>query len=508
MNFRLTLHVLGGLLLFLGATLLTPIPFSLYYRDGQIVTFLVSAAVTALSGYFLFRFFRSREEVTLREGFAIVTFTWLSFAVFGSLPYLISAHLPSALAWPRIAVEAESPPFDPQGKPRPAPGLRNPIDAFFESMSGFATAGASVITDVEATPRSVLFWRALSQWIGGMGIIVLTVAILPLLGVGGMQLYEAEAPGPTTDRLTPRIQDTARLLWGVYALLTVVGVLMLWVGDMDFYDAVCHTFAALATGGFSTRNASLGAFGSYSQVVIIFLMVVGGANFSLHYYAMRGQVGKYWRSEEFRFYLGLLGLVTLIVFLFNWREYDNPLLNVRDSAFTVTSILTTTGFATADYEEWPFLSQGLLVALMFLGGCAGSTAGGLKLARVVLLLKHAGLQLTRLLHPRQVRVLKLDRSPVSQDIMQDILGYTVLFVGVYAIGSLLVAAAGVDLLTAGTAVVACMSTVGPGLGEVGPLDNYASLPYFAKIVISLVMLLGRLEFSTMLVMFFLTYWKK
>lgn len=478
MNYRLTLHVLGGLLVFLGATLLTPVPFTLYYGDGQLGTFALSAAITALVGGVLFYVFRDRDEMTLREGFAVVAFGWIGFALFGSLPYLFSGCLP------------------------------NPVDAFFESMSGFATAGASVFTDVEAAPHSVLFWRALTQWLGGMGIIVLGVAILPLLGVGGMQLYEAESPGPTTDRLTPRIQDTARLLWGVYALVTAGGVALLWLGEMSFFDAVCHTFAAVATGGFSTRNASLGAFGTYSQIVMMIVMVLGGANFALHYYALRGDVRRYWQSDEFRLYVGLLAGVTLLAFACNWTRYESPLANLRDSAFTVTSIVTTTGFATADYEQWHVLIHGVLFATMFAGGCAGSTAGGLKLVRLVLLLKHAYLQTARLVHPRQVLVLKFDHRAVSQDIMQDVLGFTVLFLGVFLLATLLLNASGVDLITAGSGVIACLSTVGPGLGAVGPTDNYAALPCFAKIVLSAVMLLGRLEISTVLVLFFATFWKK
>ncbi|HUE73026.1 MAG TPA: TrkH family potassium uptake protein [Pirellulaceae bacterium] len=478
MNAALTLHVLGGLLLFLAATLLTPIPFSIWYRDGQWLWFLLSAGITAGVGGWLLRRFSSRDEVTLREGFAIVTFAWLAFALFGGLPYVLSRTLP------------------------------NPADAFFESMSGFTTTGASVFTNIEAVPASILFWRALTQWLGGMGIIVLSLAILPLLGVGGMQLFEAEAPGPTADRLTPRIADTARLLWGVYAFITAAGIVLLWVGEMDFFDSVCHTFTAISTGGFSTRNASLGAYGTYSQIVLIVVMVLGGANFSLHYYALRGRVLGYWRSDECRFYLFLLVGITLAVFLVNWMNYENPLINLRDSAFTVTSVLTTTGFATADYERWPFASQGLLVALMFIGGCTGSTAGGLKAVRITLLVKHAFLQLTRLIHPRQVLVLKLDHRPVPGDIMQDVLGFTVLFLGVLLIAGLLVAASGSDLLTASTAALACLTTVGPGLGGVGPMDNYASLPAFAKLVLSLTMLLGRLEVSTVLVLLFASFWKK
>lgn len=480
MNPRLTLHVLGGLLLFLGATLLTPIPFSLYYRDGQVLCFVLSAALTGLAGGLMLWRFRSRErgEVTLREGFAIVTFAWVAVALFGSLPYLFSGT------------------------------LTNPVDAVFESMSGYTTTGASVVTNVEACARSVLFWRALTQWVGGMGIIVLSVAILPLLGVGGMQLFEAEAPGVTTDRLAPRIQDTARLLWGVYALITALGVIFLWIGEMGFFDAVCHTFTAVATGGFSTRNASVGAFGAYSQIVLMVVMALGGANFALHFYALRGRVRSFWQSDEFRAYLGMLGVVTLIALLFNWPHYDAWLPNLRDSAFTVTSILTTTGFATADYERWHVLPQGLLFAIMFVGGCAGSTAGGLKQVRVVLVVRHALVQTARLLHPRQVRVLRLDHRPVSQEIMQDVLAFTVMFFAVFIVGSLLLSATGADLITAGSATAACLTTVGPGLGAVGPMDNYAALPAFAKIVLCLVMLLGRLEISTVLVLFYASFWKK
>lgn len=480
MNHRLTFHVLGGLLLFLGVMLLTPIPFALYYGDGQLGTFVFSAAGTFLAGGFLFGRYRSRQELTLREGFAIVTFGWLSFALFGSLPYMISGSLP------------------------------HPVDAFFESMSGFTTAGASVFTDVEVNPKSLLFWRALTQWIGGMGVIVLGVAILPLLSVGGMHLFEAESAGlsPTADRLTPRIQDTARLLWGVYALVTMAGTLLLWLGDMSFFDAICHAFCAIATGGFSTRNASLGAFGTYSQMIMMVLMMLGATSFSLHYYALRGYFGRYWTSDEVRFFLVFVAGTILIVFLVNWQHYNNPLLNLRDAAFNVISVFSTTGFASTDYKQWPVLATALLFAACFVGGCAGSTSGGLKQVRLLILLKHAWLQLSRLLHPRQVKVLKLDRRPISPDIIQDVLGFTVLFLGVFVIATLLLTATGIDLITASTGVIACLSTVGPGLGDVGPVDNYAGLPYFAKVVLSLVMLLGRLEISTVLVLLFVSFWKR
>jgi trk system potassium uptake protein TrkH len=478
MNFRITLHVLGGLLLFLGATLLVPIPLSLFYGDGEWLAFVLSAAVTLGVGGFLFRYFRRRDEVTLREAFAIVTFAWILFAVFGALPYVFAGSLP------------------------------NPVDAFFESMSGFTTAGASVMTDIESNAKSVLFWRALTQWLGGMGFIVLGVAILPLLGVGGMQLYQAEAAGPSADRLTPRIQDTARYLWGVYVLITACGIILLWIGEMDLFDATCHTFTAVATGGFSTRNASLGAYGTYAQLVTMLIMLLGSLSFSLHYFALRGKLRKWWASDELRWYLVFLCSVIVLVVAVNWPHYGSQLLNLRDSSFTVMSIVTTTGFATADYEHWPMLAQGLLFASMFLGGCAGSTSGGLKQVRFVLLVKHAGLQVVRLVHPRQVVVLKLDRTPVSRDIMEGVLGFAVAFLGVFVVGALLLNLTGVDLVSAGSSVIACLSTVGPGLGELGPTDNYAGLTNFAKLVLCGVMLLGRLEVFTVLVLISAPFWRR
>jgi trk system potassium uptake protein TrkH len=478
MNLRLTFYVQGVLLLFLAALLLTPIPFSLYYQDQDTWVFLASAALTALVGGALVRYCHSREPISHREGFAIVTFAWIGYAMFGGLPFVFSGT------------------------------LTNPLDAFFEAMSGFTTVGASVLTDIESVSRSVLFWRALTQWVGGMGFIVLGLAILPLLGVGGMQLYRAEAPGPTADRLTPRIQDTARLLWGVYVLLTVAGVLLLWLGDMDFYDALCHTFSAIATGGFSTRNTSMSGFSTYCQVVVIGLMFLGATNFTLHYHALRGQLGKYGDNEEWRFYLSVLVVTTLVIFLFQYRQADDQLINLRDSAFTVTSVVTTTGYATTDYERWPVGAQGLLFMLMFIGGCAGSTCGGIKFVRALLLLKHASLQMLRLIHPRRVKILKLDRHPVPLTITHDILGFVVLYLGIFTIASLLLTAVGVDLVTAGSGVIACLTTVGPGLGGVGPTDNYAGLPAFAKVVLSLCMLLGRLEVSTTLVLLYPSFWRK
>jgi trk system potassium uptake protein TrkH len=478
MNIRLTLRVEGWLLLFLGAVLLTPLPFSFWFGDGAWLWFVLAAAASGGTGLLLILLFRERGNLTVREGFGIVTFTWLFFAVFGGLPFLLSGSLP------------------------------DPVDAFFECMSGFTTTGSTVITDLEVVPESVLFWRSLTQWLGGMGIIVLGIAILPLLGVGGMQLFEAEVPGPTADRLRPRIQDTAKLLWGVYFLITSAEVVLLMFGGMTFYEAVCHALTTMATGGFSTRNGSVGEYSGYVHVVVTIFMFLAGVNFSLHFHALRGKVGGYFKSEEFRFYLTVVLGSILILFLGNLRGYENAGTNLRDSAFQAASLVTTTGYGTADYELWPVVSQFVLVCLMFIGGCAGSTGGGMKNVRVLLLIKHAFHQVEHLIHPRRVRSLKLDQKPVSNEIMQSILGFFALYIAIFVLASLAVASLGVDELTAGGSVIACLSNIGPGLGSVGPTDNFAHLPGLGKMILSFCMLVGRLEVYTVLVIFAPSFWRK
>ncbi|OQY18114.1 MAG: potassium transporter [Desulfobacteraceae bacterium 4572_35.1] len=379
-----------------------------------------------------------------------------------------------------------------------------------ETMSGFTTTGSTILTEIESLPHSILFWRSLTHWLGGMGIIVLSLAILPMLGVGGMQLFQAEVPGPTADRLKPRIQDTAKLLWGVYVILTAIETILLMAGDMSFYDAICHSFATLATGGFSTRNASVAAYDSaYIDWVITVFMFLAGVNFSLHYYALKGRIGEYFRNEEFRFYLYITcAAIAVLMFMNQGTVYDSIIDNLRYSAFQTTAILTTTGFATADFELWPVLTQYLLVFLMFIGGCAGSTGGGMKVARIMLLLKHGTVQLYHLIHPRAVRLVKLGGTPVPAEVMQSILGFFALFMGIFIAASFLMAASGMDLVSGAAAVIATLSNIGPGLGSVGPVDNFAHVPAFGKGVLIICMLLGRLELFTVLVLFLPSFWRK
>ena len=471
-------HILGFLLIVLGATMLLPIPVSLYYGDGDHWAFMISAGCTAVSGFAAFKLARLDRDLRSKEGFAVVAFTWMLFALFGCLPYLLSGAMSSV------------------------------TDAFFETMSGFTTTGATILADVEALPHGVLFWRSLTHWIGGMGIVVLSLAILPFLGVGGMQLFKAEIPGPSIDKLTPRITETAKILWGVYVLFSVVEIALLVAGGMSLFDAACHTFGTMATGGFSTRNASVGAYGStYIEYVIIFFMVLAGTSFSLHYRFLRGDFSAYRRSREFVLFLLIIVVATIVVSV-DVMQTESVGASLRQGLFQVVSIVTTTGYGTADYEQWSFSSQFVLFCLMFVGGCAGSTGGGMKVMRVYLLTKFVYHEITRLIHPRAVIPVRLGPHVVPREVAANVLGFFIVFVMLFAFGVLVMSALGLDMPTAFGAVAASLGNIGPGLGDVGPTDNYSAFPLGGKWFLAILMLFGRLEIFTILVLFSPSFWHK
>jgi trk system potassium uptake protein TrkH len=482
MRWRYVLRSIGALIFCLGLTLLLPIAFALAHQGHDLPALLKTLLLTLGLGAALFVTFQSQRVsvVSHREGMAIVALGWIGAGILGALPFYLVGTFDSF------------------------------TDAFFESVSGFTTTGASVLTDIEVVPRGILMWRSLTHWLGGMGIIVLSLAILPFLGVGGMQLYKAEVPWPVPDKLRPRMRDTAVILWKVYFLFTLIETILLMLGGMDLFEALCHTFGTMATGGFSTRNASIGHYGSaYIDVVITVFMFVAGVNFALHYMVLLGKPSALWRDSEFRFFFALVGLFTLLSAASVYgTNYDNPADALRYSAFQVVSIITTTGYATADYERWAPLPQAILLFCMFLGACAGSTGGGMKCMRIMVLLKHVYVELMHLIHPRSVKHLKLGGRAVSDEIARSIWGFFTLYLGLFIVSAFLLAGMGVDVVTSFSAVAACIGNIGPGLGEVGPADNYAHLPGFAKLILTLCMLLGRLEIYTVIVLFVPEFWRR
>jgi trk system potassium uptake protein TrkH len=480
MSILSVVHLQGLLLMFLAASMLLPIPFSLFYGDDDYTALLIGAAITVIFGFAFYKIGRVDRDLRAREGFAIVTFGWIFCSFFGALPFLIYGAIPSF------------------------------TDAFFETMSGFSTTGATILTDIEALPHGLLFWRSLTHWIGGMGIIVFSLAILPFLGVGGMQLFKAEVPGPVADKLTPRVAQTAKILWGVYVLLSAAEVVLLLFGGMSLFDALCHTFGTMATGGYSTLNSSVGGFDSaYIDYVIIIFMLLAGMNFALHYSLLRGDLKAYVRNREFQVYIAIIGVVFLIIgadtFL---HQYRNIAETVRYTLFQVVSIQTTTGFGTADYELWSPSSQFLLFLLMFIGGSAGSTAGGMKVMRIYLVIKFVFMEITQLVHPHAVLPVRMGGVVVQREVITNILGFFALFILIFAGGVFTMSLLGLDLLTSLGAVIATMGNIGPGLGNVGPTDNYAFVPPVGKWVLSFLMLLGRLELFTVIVLFSPSYWRK
>lgn len=480
MHINSVLHILGLLLVAIGACMLVPVPFALFFDDGSHYAFIISAVATILVGLVIYFQTNFNKDVRAKEGFAIVTFGWVAASIFGSLPFLISGAIPGV------------------------------ADAFFETMSGFTTTGATILTEIEGKPEAILLWRSICHWLGGMGIIVLSLAILPFLGVGGMQLFKAEVPGPVADKLTPRVAQTAKLLWGVYVLLTIVQFLLLiYLGGVDWFNALNHALATLSTGGYSTLNASVGGFESpVVHYIITFFMFLAGANFALHFRFLKGDFTAHLRNSEFRVYVIVAAIATLLITVDVTTLNGNLATAFKEAIFQVFAIVTSTGFGTADFEQWSFSSQSLILALMFMGGCAGSTAGGMKIARIYLLFKFFLAEIVRLVHPNAVVPVRMDGETVPRKVVENVLGYFVIYMGSLVIGTVLLGFMGVDVLTAITAAVSALSNIGPGLGTIGPTENYAHLPTMAKWLLSLMMLMGRLEIFTVVILFSPTYWKK
>ncbi len=483
MNLKLCLKILSGIIVISGLFIISSIIISLIYNDGESLRLFLISICCIIIGSLGFIFIKTKNiNLSHRDGFFIVSSSWVLFSLIGALPFYFSKYFKS---------------FD---------------DAFFESASGFTTTGSTILTNIESVAPSLLFWRSLIQWLGGMGFIVLSIAIFPFLGIGGMQLYKAEVPGPTKDKLTPRIEDTAKLLWLVYVMLTLIEIILLKIGGMSLFDSICHSFTTMATGGFSPKNASIAAYNSaYIDWVITFFMFAAGINFKIHYLIIiKHRLDKNILNNETLFYFILTFLSIVIFTFFNifTNVYSDLFSSLRYSTFQVVSILTTTGFGTADYEKWHPVLQFILILLMIVGGCAGSTGGGIKNIRIYIYLKYTLNQILKVIHPNSVKLIKLDGKVIDNNIISSIISFISLYFLVFVTSSILVTAfGGQDLITSLSAVIATMSNIGPGLGNVGPVDNFSEFTPFAKFILSLSMIIGRLEFYTFLVLFSPTFWK-
>ncbi len=484
MKIRLILKLLGGVNLFLCAFMIPPFLLAVVERDGW-HAFAWSLVIGMLfSGLLLWRFRDVQGEIRVREGFLLVTLVWCLSALFGALPFYFSGYFGSF------------------------------TNAVFESVSGYTTTGATVLARVSTVPRGYLLWRSMIQWLGGMGIVLLSLAVMPLLGFGGVQLFKAEVPGPSVERIRPRIRVTATLLWWVYALLTVAAALSLMVAGMPVFDAVCHAFTVMATGGFSTHDQGIMGYQNPAiEIVLIVFMLMAGINFVLHYQALTGRWKAYANNENFRWYIGLLLALSVAVtaLLIGHVLEDTFLAAIRHAVFQVVSLMTTTGDHSADFEAWRLIAPAvfmLLITAMFFGGMAGSTGGGMKTVRVVTLLKLMRNALVSLIHPRAVLRLQSNGITLTERRINMMIAFMGLHLMVFLVASIIMAGMGLDIVSALSATAASLNNIGPGFGIVGPLDNYAAIPTAGKWVLAIVMIIGRLELFTVLVLLIPDFWRR
>jgi len=481
LNLRSIIRIIGLILITEGTFMWLSIPVALIFREHDTLLFLLSGGITAITGSIAyFSVWKSPIKLDRRDGYLIVTLGWILFSLFGTLPFLLTGSIPSF------------------------------TDAFFETISGFTTTGASILNNIEELSHGVLFWRSLTQWLGGMGIILLTLILLPFLGIGGMQLFSAEVPSPTPDKLHPHVKDTAKRLWLIYLVFTVSETLLLWVGDMGLYDALCHSLTTMATGGYSTKQASIAYWDSpYIHYVITLFMFFAGSNFSLAYFAAHGQFRKIRENEEFKWYIGFAGSFAVVITLgLLFTTGDGLEASFRNSLFQVVSILTTTGFSTADYVLWSPWLVVLIFILMFFGGSAGSTGGGPKIMRIVIMLKNSTQELKRMIHPNAVIPVRLNKTAVGENIVTNVLAFIAFYGIIAVIAMATMSFLGSDFETSVGAVAATLGNIGPGIGGVGPALNYADIHVVGKWFLSFLMLVGRLELFTVLVLFSPLFWRK
>ena len=480
MNLLMVLKSLGALLIceFLA---LTPSLFvAIYYKGEDIKAFLITMFIALGLGLLAFSVKPKSKHIFTRDGFAIVALGWILISVIGALPFYLSGAIPSL------------------------------VDSFFEACSGFSTTGATILAEVESLPRGILFWRSFTHWIGGMGVLVLTLAILPSLGTGAIQIMKAESPGPTPGKIVPRLKSTAKVLYSIYLAISILEIVLLLIAGMPLYDSLVHTFGTLGTGGFSSMNTSIGAYNNvFIEVIITIFMFISGANFALYYYAFKGNIKAIFKDEEFRFYSGVVIVSTVLIAInLTGGIYSSFFESLRHSSFQVSSIITTTGYSSTDFNLWPDFSRMILLFLMFIGGCAGSTAGSIKNIRILLLFKAAKRELQKILHPRAVYPVRVSGKVVEDKVVTGITVFFSVYMIIFIVALLLISIEGKDMITNFSAVATTLGNVGPGLNIVGPMGNFSSFTDFSKLLFSFLMLVGRLEIYPMLLLLLPSFWKK
>ncbi|WP_058484889.1 TrkH family potassium uptake protein [Defluviitalea phaphyphila] len=470
MNYGIIRKILGIMLIFEAIFMIPSFLISMYYNQEDKYAFLICITLNLIIGYIMYKLNVKKNVIKIKEGLAIATFGWILISIFGALPFVLSKSIPSF------------------------------IDAIFETVSGFITTGATIINDVEKLPKGILFWRSFTHWIGGMGILVFTVALLPMVGVGGFQIFKAESPGPTADRFVPRIKDTAKLLYITYLSLTIIQIVLLLIGGMNLFEAIIHTFGTVGTGGFSTRNQSIGAYNSvYIHIVISIFMILSGINFSLYYSVFKGKWKEVLKNEELRLYLGIIFVSVILISLgLKMNTQKSIGVSLRDALFQVSSIITTTGYATDDFDLWPSFCKSILFMLMFVGGCAGSTAGGIKGIRILVLLKIIKRDIQKIFHPRAMIPIKNGEKIIKEETISAITSFFILYFLIFVISTIIISLEGINLESAASAVAATLGNIGPGFGMVGPTRTFVFFNPFSKILLSLLMLLGRLELFTII----------
>lgn len=485
MNYSIIKRTLGWILLFETIFFLVPLITAIVYWEGAFFSFLITMIICGLLGWACIMGKPKNTSIYAKEGFVIVSLSWIVLSVFGALPFVFSGEIP------------------------------NFIDALFETVSGFTTTGATIIATgekLEALPRSILMWRSFTHWIGGMGVLVFIIAFLPLSGARNIHIMKAESPGPVVSKLVPKVRSTAFILYAIYTLMTAGEVVLLLVGGMPFFDALTTAFGTAGTGGFSVKGDSIASYSSYIQIVVTVFMLLFSVNFNSYYMLGRGRWKEIFTEEVRAFFLitfAAIGLITLNVYFSESIHYDYSFLEtLKHTAFSVSSIISTTGFATENFDLWPQFSKTILVTLMFIGACAGSTGGGIKVSRIIIMSKRGGNELRKMLHPKQIRKVTLDKRVVDEEVVKSVNSYLMIYALVFLVSLLLISLDGAGLTTNFTAVAATMNNIGPGLEAVGPARNFAFYSWWAKLVLIFDMLAGRLELIPMLLLFAPATWRK